>query len=105
LNFSCFYFSNAGAKGIGTQTNEEECICKPLSRDEPHFATLPIIISCIISVPDAGAVAVSEEVYADNLATRRLPRDLSDYILSQMYKPEYDNYLEAAEERKSAHPL
>lgn len=50
----------------------------------------------IHEVSHAIAVAVAEEAYADNLATRRRPRDLSSDILSQMYKPEYADYLHAA---------
>lgn len=50
----------------------------------------------IHEVSHAIAMAVAEEVYADNLSTRPRPRDLSGYIHSQMYKPEYANYLQAA---------
>jgi malate dehydrogenase (oxaloacetate-decarboxylating)(NADP+) len=38
------------------------------------------------------AVAVAEEAYASNLATQPRPADLTAYIRSQMFKPEYPDY-------------
>lgn len=39
------------------------------------------------------AAAVAEEVYQGELATRPRPADLSAYIKSQMYEPEYQKYV------------
>ena len=41
------------------------------------------------------AVAVAEEAYAAKLVTRPRPEDLPGFIRSQMFKPEYPNYLAA----------
>jgi malate dehydrogenase (oxaloacetate-decarboxylating)(NADP+) len=49
----------------------------------------------IHEVSHAIAVAVAEEAYADNLATRRRPPNISASIHSQIYKPEYADYLHA----------
>ena len=46
----------------------------------------------IHEVSHAIAVAVAEEVYAGQLATDSRPEDLSGYIRSQMFKPEYPDY-------------
>jgi len=46
----------------------------------------------IHEVSHAIAVAVAEEVYTQNLNTRLRPDDLSGYIRSQMFRPEYPDY-------------
>jgi malate dehydrogenase (oxaloacetate-decarboxylating)(NADP+) len=46
----------------------------------------------IHEVSHAIAVAVAEEVYAKNLNRLPRPADLSEYIRSQMFKPEYPDY-------------
>ncbi len=51
----------------------------------------------IHEVSHAIAVAVAEEAYANKLATQPRPQDLPEYIRSQMFKPEYVNYLEAVQ--------
>lgn len=47
----------------------------------------------IHEVSHAIAVAVAEEAYANELATQPRPEDLPGYIRSQMFKPDYVNYL------------
>jgi malate dehydrogenase (oxaloacetate-decarboxylating)(NADP+) len=47
----------------------------------------------IHEVSHAIAVAVAEEVYAEKLNTLPRPEDLSAYIRSQMFQPEYPNYV------------
>jgi len=39
------------------------------------------------------AVAVAEVVFARKLTSMRRPRDISEYVLAQMYQPEYRDYL------------
>jgi malate dehydrogenase (oxaloacetate-decarboxylating)(NADP+) len=46
----------------------------------------------IHEVSHAIAIAVAEEVFAKKLNTHSRPEDLSGYILSQMFKPEYPGY-------------
>jgi malate dehydrogenase (oxaloacetate-decarboxylating)(NADP+) len=46
----------------------------------------------IHEVSHAIAVAVAEEVYKEKLHTRSHPDDLSGFLRSQMYKPEYPDY-------------
>ena len=43
----------------------------------------------IHEVSHAIAVAVAEEIYASQLASRPRPENLADYVRSQMFKPEY----------------
>ncbi|HUB87948.1 MAG TPA: NAD-dependent malic enzyme [Verrucomicrobiae bacterium] len=46
----------------------------------------------IHEVSHAIAVAVAEEIYASQLASRPRPENLADYVRSQMFKPEYPDY-------------
>jgi len=46
----------------------------------------------IHEVSHAIAVAVAEEVFAGKLNSQPRPDDLSGYIRSQMFKPEYPDY-------------
>jgi len=46
----------------------------------------------IHEVSHAIAVAVAEEIYAEKLNRVRRPADLSGYIRSQMFQPEYPDY-------------
>ncbi len=46
----------------------------------------------IHEVSHAIAVAVAEEVFAEKLNTHSRPEDLSGYIRSQMFRPEYPDY-------------
>ena len=46
----------------------------------------------IHEVSHAIAVAVAEEVFAEKLNTHPRPEDLSGYIRSQMFQPEYPDY-------------
>jgi len=46
----------------------------------------------ILEVSHAIAVAVAEDIFAKKLNRVRRPADVSGYIRSQMFKPEYPDY-------------
>jgi malate dehydrogenase (oxaloacetate-decarboxylating)(NADP+) len=52
-------------------------------------------LSRIHEVSHAIAVAVAEEVYTQKLNSRSHPDDLSGFLRTQMYQPEYPDYSRA----------
>jgi malate dehydrogenase (oxaloacetate-decarboxylating)(NADP+) len=76
----------AAAKALAGEVSEADqeagCIFPPLTRIRSTSASI--------------ATAVAEVAYRRDLATKARPQDLRAFIESQMYQPDYQNYVGVA---------